>query len=125
MARIAVIGGTGYAGSNIVACSIGNLPGAAAALALEGNNKEGYAPLIEAIADRYGVEPEQVTTAQGSSLHWPLTGTQICPGQGLPWSWHRLVTQAPVVGLQTCVFEQVATPAHLSTWQLPSMHRCP
>ena len=55
------------AGSNIRACSIGDLPGAAAALALEGHNEEGYAPLIESIADRYGVEPEQVTTAQGTS----------------------------------------------------------
>jgi len=55
------------AGSNIRACSIGDLPGAAAALALEGQNEEGYAPLIESIADRYGVEPDQVTTAQGTS----------------------------------------------------------
>jgi hypothetical protein len=55
------------AGSNILACSIGDLPGAADALALEGKNEEGYAPLIESIAHRYGVEPEQVTTAQGAS----------------------------------------------------------
>ncbi len=55
------------AGSNILPCSIGDLPGAAAALALEGKNDEGYLPLVDAIAHRYGVKPEQVTTAQGTS----------------------------------------------------------
>lgn len=55
------------AGSNILACSINDLPGAAGALALDGSNDEGYAPLIESIARCYGVEPAQVTTAQGAS----------------------------------------------------------
>ena len=55
------------AGSNILACSIEDLPGAGAALALQGRNDEGYAPLIEAIAHRYAVSPDRVTTAQGAS----------------------------------------------------------
>lgn len=55
------------AGSNVLACSIGDLPGAAGALALDGRNDEGYAPLIESIARCYGVDPGQVTTAQGAS----------------------------------------------------------
>jgi aspartate/methionine/tyrosine aminotransferase len=55
------------AGSNILACSINDLPGAAAALELQGKNDEGYAPLIEAIAQRYAVGPDLVTTAQGAS----------------------------------------------------------
>ncbi len=55
------------AGSNILPCSIDDLPGAADALALAGRNDEGYAPLIESIAHRYAVEPERVTTAQGAS----------------------------------------------------------
>ncbi len=55
------------AGSNVLACSISDLPGAADALALQGTNDDGYAPLIEAIAQRYKVKPEQVTTAQGAS----------------------------------------------------------
>lgn len=55
------------AGSNILPCSIGDIPGASDALALSGKNDEGYAPLVEAIASRYGVKPEQVTTAQGAS----------------------------------------------------------
>ncbi len=55
------------AGSNILACSIDDLPGARGAIALEGPNDNGYAPLIESIAGHYGVSPSQVTTAQGAS----------------------------------------------------------
>ena len=55
------------AGSNILACSIDELPGAREAIAFDGRNESGYAPLIESIAARYGVAPEQVTTAQGAS----------------------------------------------------------
>ncbi|MEO5894417.1 MAG: aminotransferase class I/II-fold pyridoxal phosphate-dependent enzyme [Vicinamibacterales bacterium] len=55
------------AGSNVLTCSITDLPGASEALALSGNNDNGYAPLMGAIAARYGVTPSQVTTAQGTS----------------------------------------------------------
>ena len=55
------------AGSNILACSIDELPGAREAITFDGKNESGYAPLIESIATRYGVAPEQVTTAQGAS----------------------------------------------------------
>ena len=55
------------AGSNILPCSIDDLPGARDAVALDGHNEYGYAPLIEAIAAHYGVDTAQVTTAQGAS----------------------------------------------------------
>jgi hypothetical protein len=55
------------AGSNVMSCTIDELPGARDAVGLAGNNENGYAPLMEAIAARYGVRPEQVTTAQGTS----------------------------------------------------------
>jgi aspartate/methionine/tyrosine aminotransferase len=55
------------ANSNILPCSIDELPGAREALDFEGSNHDGYAPLIDAIAARYGVSPAQVTTAQGAS----------------------------------------------------------
>jgi aspartate/methionine/tyrosine aminotransferase len=55
------------AGSNILACSIADLPGAANALGFQGQNDDGYRPLLEAIAGRYAVNPGQVTTAQGAS----------------------------------------------------------
>jgi hypothetical protein len=53
--------------SNIRACAIDELPGAAGALSLSGRNDNGYEPLIDAIAARYGVPPSHVTTAQGAS----------------------------------------------------------
>lgn len=55
------------AGSNVLACSVEDLDGAREALTLSGTNDTGYAPLLEAIASRYGVRPAQVTTAQGTS----------------------------------------------------------
>ncbi len=55
------------AGSNVVACSLLELEGARDAVELSGRNDNGYAPLVEAIAQRYGVRPAQITTAQGAS----------------------------------------------------------
>ncbi len=55
------------AGSNVLPCTIDELTGARDAIALDGRNDDGYAPLVAAIAGRYGVLPAQVTTAQGAS----------------------------------------------------------
>ena len=55
------------AGSNILGCSLDDLPGAADALSLSGANDNGYRPLVEAIGTRYGVDPDRVTTAGGTS----------------------------------------------------------
>ena len=55
------------AGSNVLPCSIDELIGARDAIAMDGPNENGYAPLVESIAARYGVLPAQVTTAQGAS----------------------------------------------------------
>ena len=55
------------AGSNVLPCTIDELTGGREAIALDGRNENGYAPLLEAIAARYGVLPTQVTTAQGAS----------------------------------------------------------
>lgn len=55
------------AGSNLLACELTDLPGAREALELHGDNDNGYAPLVGAIAGRYGVTPEMVVTAQGTS----------------------------------------------------------
>jgi aspartate/methionine/tyrosine aminotransferase len=55
------------AGSNILACSLDDLPGAREALGLSGANDNGYAPLIEAIGARYGVPAGRVTTATGTA----------------------------------------------------------
>jgi aspartate/methionine/tyrosine aminotransferase len=55
------------AGSNILPCSLNDLPGVREAIAFEGNNENGYKPLLDEIAARYGVTPNCVTTAQGAS----------------------------------------------------------
>ena len=55
------------AGSNVLACSVDELEGAREAIAFSGKNDSGFAPLLDAIAARYGVRPTQVTTAQGTS----------------------------------------------------------
>ncbi|MFV1988807.1 MAG: aminotransferase class I/II-fold pyridoxal phosphate-dependent enzyme [Gemmatimonadota bacterium] len=54
-------------GSNLLPVVLDELPGAADALALSGPNEEGFAPLVESIATRYGVAPGQVATAPGTS----------------------------------------------------------
>jgi aspartate/methionine/tyrosine aminotransferase len=55
------------AGSNLLSCELTDLPGAREALELYGDNDNGYAPLVEAIAARYGVSGDMVVTAQGTS----------------------------------------------------------
>jgi aspartate/methionine/tyrosine aminotransferase len=55
------------AGSNVLACSIEDLEGARDAIDLGGRNDNGYEPLLDAIAARYGVSGDRVTTAQGTS----------------------------------------------------------
>jgi aspartate/methionine/tyrosine aminotransferase len=55
------------AGSNLLSCDLTDLPGAREALELHGDNDNGYAPLVDAIAARYGVPRGMVVTAQGAS----------------------------------------------------------
>ena len=55
------------AGSNILACTLDDLPGAREAIALDGANDNGYRPLMDAIARRYGVDADRVTTAGGTA----------------------------------------------------------
>jgi aspartate/methionine/tyrosine aminotransferase len=53
--------------SNILACSLDDVPGAYEAVSLSGSNDNGYAPLMSAIAARYGTTTNRVTTASGTS----------------------------------------------------------
>jgi hypothetical protein len=55
------------AGSNVSSCTIDDLAGARDALDLSGGNDDGYRPLVEAIARRYGVGAGQVATANGAA----------------------------------------------------------
>jgi len=55
------------AASNMLACSMDDLPGAREAIELTAVNDEGYAPLAGAIAAHYGVTPDRVVHAIGCS----------------------------------------------------------
>ncbi len=55
------------AGSNILACTMEDLPGAQEAVSLSGSNDNGYEPLMDAIATRYATTKTHVTTATGTS----------------------------------------------------------
>jgi hypothetical protein len=53
--------------SDVVACTLDELPGARAALELSGRNDEGWGPLVDRVAARYGMRTDQVATATGTS----------------------------------------------------------
>lgn len=55
------------AGSNLLHCTLDELPGAREAIDLTAPNDSGYPPLVEGIAAHYGVAVERVVCAQGCS----------------------------------------------------------
>ena len=55
------------AGSNLLACTIDDLPGAREALDVVARNDNGYEPLLDAIAGHYGVDANRIATATGCS----------------------------------------------------------
>lgn len=56
------------ANSGILGCDLNDLTITLEDVAVNGANHEGYAPLKEAIAAKYGVKPENVVPAQGTSM---------------------------------------------------------
>jgi aspartate/methionine/tyrosine aminotransferase len=55
------------AGSNLLPCTMEELPGAREALDLSTPSGDGYEPLVQAIAACYGTTPDRITTAPGCS----------------------------------------------------------
>ena len=53
------------AGSNLLGCTLEDLAGGLDGIGLDGPNREGWPPLVEAIAERYGVPTDSVATAPG------------------------------------------------------------
>jgi hypothetical protein len=53
--------------SHVHPCTLADLPGAVEAVDLYGRNDEGYRPLLRALARRFQVEPDRVTTASGAT----------------------------------------------------------
>lgn len=56
------------ANSGIAGCDLGDLPLTLDDVSLNGPNQEGFAPLKWAIAEKYGVSPDQVVPSQGTSM---------------------------------------------------------
>lgn len=76
-------------GSNLLHCSIDDLPGARDALQLTGLNADGWPPLLEAIADRYGTTPDRVATASGAGgANFLVLAALVRPGD-------RVVVERP------------------------------
>jgi aspartate/methionine/tyrosine aminotransferase len=99
------------AGSNVLACSIEDLEGAREALSLSGHNDDGYPPLVEAIAARYGVRTEQVATAQGTSgANFQVFAALLSAGDDVLVErpgYDPLVGAARLLGARVTRFERV------------------
>ena len=99
------------AGSNILACSLEDLPAAADALDLEGSNDNGYRPLMEAIAERYGVPRDRVTTAGGTSgANFLVFAALLDPGDDVLVErpgYDPLMGAARLLGARTVRFDRV------------------
>lgn len=98
------------AGSNVLDCSLDDLPGARDALALSGSNDNGYRPLLEAIATRYAVDAAQVTTATGASgANFLVFGALIEPGDDVlveQPAYDPLLAAARALGARIVRFER-------------------
>jgi aspartate/methionine/tyrosine aminotransferase len=69
------------AGSNLLHCTIDDLPGAREAVDLSAPNDNGYAPIVEAIGSHYGVAPSRVVTAGGcSGANFLAVAALVAPG---------------------------------------------
>jgi hypothetical protein len=98
------------AASNILACSLDDLPGAREAVSLSGENETGYAPLIDAIAERYGTTVERVTTASGTSgANFLVCAALLEPGDDVLVErpgYDPLLGAARMFGARTVRFER-------------------
>jgi aspartate/methionine/tyrosine aminotransferase len=98
------------AGSNILACAIEDLPGAREAVAFSGANDNGYRPLVEAIAQQYGVDAERVTPAGGTSgANFLVYAALLEPGDDILVErpgYDPLLGAARMFGARTVRFER-------------------
>lgn len=76
--------------SNVLPCAVADIEGAADALDFTGQNDDGFPPLLEAIAERYGVTPEHVATATGAS------GANFLVGLALIEPGDEVLVESPV-----------------------------
>jgi aspartate/methionine/tyrosine aminotransferase len=70
--------------SDVIPCALEDLPGAREALEITGRNDEGWEPLVERLAARYLVRPDQVATATGASgANFLACATLVRPGDDM------------------------------------------
>ncbi len=75
-------------GSNLLPCTLDELPGARDALELYGRNDDGWPPLLEAIAHRFGVSRACVATAPGASgANFLALAALVRPGDTVLVEW--------------------------------------
>jgi aspartate/methionine/tyrosine aminotransferase len=75
-------------GSNLLPCTVDELPGARDALELYGRNDDGWPPLVQAIANRFGVEANRVTSAAGASgANFLALAALVRPGDTVLMEW--------------------------------------
>lgn len=68
-------------GSNLLHCTVQDIPGAREHLALDGPHEEGFEPLLEDISQRHGLTPGQVSLANGASgANFLVCGALLEPG---------------------------------------------
>lgn len=98
------------AGSNVLACTLDDLPNARDAISLTGPNDTGYAPLMASIAARYGVDVERVTTANGTSgANFLVFAALLDPGDDVLVErpgYDPLLGAARMLGARTVRFER-------------------
>jgi len=75
-------------GSNLLPCTIDDLPGARDAMVLYARNDDGWPPLVDAIAARYGVDRDRVATASGGSgANFLAMAALVRPGDTVLTEW--------------------------------------
>ena len=98
------------AGSNVLACSLADLPGARDAIELSGDNSNGYPPLLEAIAARAGVTPDRIATAGGcAGANFLACAALLASGDDVLVEWpgyDPLVAAARMLGASVRFFER-------------------
>jgi aspartate/methionine/tyrosine aminotransferase len=97
-------------GSNLLPCTLDDLPGAKEALELYGRNDDGWPPLVEAIAERWGVGTERVVTATGASGANLLAIAAVArPGDTVLFEWPGYDPQmgvARLLGIRATTFDR-------------------
>jgi hypothetical protein len=69
------------AGSNLLHCTLDDLPGAREAVDLWAKNDDGYRPLIEGLAGHYGLAADRFATANGcSGANFVAIAALVAPG---------------------------------------------